>query len=159
MSNKMIINLRAGMGSSDFKKNDILVYDATEKDFYLVTPETFFDEYEKKLNKLLEKYNQQFDDERNERLSFQDNINLLIKEYKKNFSNLLYDYEKGLNDLISEYQKEINENVSNCNQNIESIKNDVEVLKNEFKNFTIKIQESNFKLIEMVENFIKGEKN
>lgn len=99
MANKVVINLRNGTNLRDLNNNDILMYDATRKDFYVVTPETFFDKYESKLNALLERYD----------------------------------------------------------KNNNSMKNEIDSLKKEFYDFTVKIKDSNSKLIEMVEKFIKGE--
>ena len=95
---KMIINLRPGVNAENFKNGDMLVYDATKKDFYTVTEETFFDKSNSKINELVKKY------------------------------------DKVVAELKADNQKMAQEN----------------------QQFKIMIQESNAKLIEMVENFIKG---
>lgn len=56
MANNILINLRPGVNMRDLKNGAILIYDATKNDFYTVTEDTFFDKYESKLNKLLERY-------------------------------------------------------------------------------------------------------
>ena len=91
-SNKVIINLRKDTRLTDFSDKDILMYDATKKEFYKTTPETFFDEYNKRLKALTTRYDKR-----------------------------------------------------------------VETLEKEFEEFTSKIKETNSKLIDMVEKFIKGE--
>ena len=97
---KMIINLRAGINKDNFKNGDMLVYDATKKEFYVVTEETFFDKTNARINELVKRYDSKVD-------------------------------------------------------KIEKEKEEIEQKTNEFM---LKIQESNKKLIDMVDNFIKGGK-
>lgn len=95
---KMIIDLKPGINQENFKNGDMLVYDATKKQFYVVTEEAFFDKTNSKINELVKKYDK------------------VVAELKSD-----------------------NEKMAKANQE-----------------FMLKIQESNEKLIEMVENFIKG---
>ena len=94
---KVLINLKKGTDITKAKQNDVLIYDNTDKSFYLVSSDVFFQKYEKKLNELLKRY-----DERDQEMT-----------------------------------------------------QEIEDLKNDFVSFTISIKESNSKLIEMVESFIK----
>lgn len=97
---KMIIDLKPGINQENFKNGDMLVYDATKKQFYVVTEETFFDKTNSRIN-----------------------------------------------ELVKKYDKDIAE--------IKAEKEEILKITNEFM---VKIQESNQKLIDMVESFIKGGK-
>ena len=95
---KMIINLKPGINQENFENGDMLIYDATKKQFYVVTEEAFFDKTNSRINELVKKYD----------------------------------------GIVAE------------------LKSDNEKMAKENQEFMLKIQESNEKLIEMVENFIKG---
>lgn len=97
---KMIIDLKPGINQENFKNGDMLVYDATKKQFYVVTEETFFDKTNSRINELVKKYDKD----------------------------------------IAEIKAEKEEILKTTNE------------------FMVKIQESNQKLIDMVESFIKGGK-
>ena len=97
---KMIINLRAGINKDNFKNGDMLVYDATKKEFYVVTEETFFDKTNARINELVKRYDSK----------------------------------------------------------VEKIEKEKEEIEQKTNEFMLKIQESNKKLIDMVDNFIKGGK-
>lgn len=109
---KMIIDLRDNVNETNFKRGDMLVYDATKGDFYTVTEESFFDKTNTKINEIIE-------------------------ENRKNTESLKQKYDDVVANLIKENEE----------------------LKQENKEFTLKIKESNGKLIDMVENFIKGGNN
>lgn len=98
MHNKMLINLRAGIDISDLQSGDILVYDNIQNDFYIVTPETFFDKYEEKLNDLLNRY-----DESNKQMK--EEISVLRSQYNE-FANSIKKSNEKLIDMVEKFTKE-----------------------------------------------------
>lgn len=55
---KMIIDLKPGINQENFENGDMLIYDATKKQFYVVTEETFFDKTNSRINELVKKYDE-----------------------------------------------------------------------------------------------------
>lgn len=65
-------------------------------------------------------------------------------------------YEKRINELTNTYETRISELIKKYDNQVETIEKEKEEIKQETKTFMVKIQESNQKLIEMVDSFIKG---
>ena len=83
---KMIINLRPGINQDNFKNGDMLVYDATKKEFYVVTEDTFFDKTNSKINELKKKYDKDIAEikaEKDEILKEKDEIKKENLEFKQ----------------------------------------------------------------------------
>lgn len=128
MANSVLINLKPNIDIEELKDGSILVYDGEYGDFYTVTKEAFFDKYEGKLNKLLERYDKKH------------------SEIKKEIDELKRQQEKFINSVLEENNKKHSE-----------IRKEIAELKRQYFEFTKSIKENNYKLIDMVEKFIKGE--
>ena len=128
---KVIINLKSGISKENFNNGDMLVYDSTKKEFYTVTESTFFDKTNSRINEL-------------------------TNTYEKRINELTNTYEKRINELTNTYETRISELIKKYDSQVEAIEKEKEEIKQETKTFMVKIQESNQKLIEMVDSFIKG---
>jgi len=95
---KVLVNLKAGTDLTKAKKDDILIYDNVDKSFYLVSSDVFFKKYEKKLNDLLNRY-----DERDKEMSKE--INDLKANYT-NFATQIKDSNSKLIGMVETFLKE-----------------------------------------------------
>lgn len=95
---KIMVDIR----SSDigkFKDNDVLIYDENKKQFYKTTAETFFKEYELKLNALLKRYDEQFKTLKQENSKLNQSFEML-KTNLNIFSEQLVEKNKTMNEKL-----------------------------------------------------------
>ena len=97
MANNMLIKLRDGINIRDLQNGSILVYDAIKNEFYTVSENDFFDKYESKLNKLLERY-----DARDNEMKIE--IQNLRKQYL-DFTKAIQENNKTLINMVEKFIK------------------------------------------------------
>lgn len=139
-----------------FRDNDILIYDQARKEFYKTTAETFFGEYEKKLNNLLKRYDEKVETLIKQNNEFTENTNKNIQNFNKEITSKIVENE-------SKVRKEVDNFVAKMTSKIELFEKDSNLkysnLKLELNKFCLDFVEKNKaineKLIIMVENFIK----
>lgn len=77
---KMIINLKSGTSISDFKNDDILLYDEEKGQFYRTTSDSFFNKYELKLTDLKKTYDSKISEIEANNAKFQANIKEIVDQ-------------------------------------------------------------------------------
>lgn len=79
---KMIINLKSGTSISDFKNDDILLYDNDKGQFYRTTSTSFFNKYELKLTQLKETYDSKISKIMADNAEFQANVKEILEQLR-----------------------------------------------------------------------------
>lgn len=121
MEQKMIINVDTPLSVSSLKDGDILIYDATKKNFYVTTKKSLFQQEQK------------------EREEYQKYVGEKLQFMEKSYAVNLEELTNRVNTAIEEYNSKYTE------------------LENKYNNFLEQYKESNAKIIEMVEELVKGE--
>lgn len=94
---KVTIDLRSDVDISKLKNGSVLVYDNKNRNFYAVTPESFFQKYDKKLTDLLERYDKKVDELENEIEG--------LKEQQITFIENVKDVNSKLIDMVEKFIK------------------------------------------------------
>lgn len=95
---RIIIPLKTGYSINGIKDGDILVYDATKKDFYITTPEMFFAKYDEKFEKCVKRYDEQVESLQKEIQELQTRMDNFLELYKKTNEKLIAMVENQIND-------------------------------------------------------------
>lgn len=94
---KVAINLRDNVDINELKNGSVLVYDNENKEFYAVTPETFFRKYDKKLTDLLKRYDLKVEELEKENQEF--------KAQQVEFIKNVQDINSKLIDMVEKFIK------------------------------------------------------
>lgn len=139
MMRNVVFNIRDDVNLDKIKNKDILMYDSDHRCFYLTTQQTFFNKYDVMLEKLLRKYDKQFEDNEIKNSEFKADITRFKEEMVKDM------------DL---FKNSVVEDLNAFKLNINS---QVVMMRNEYNDFLAKYKETNEKLINMVEQVLNKE--
>lgn len=95
---RVVLNLKTGYSMNGIKNGDIIVYDATKKDWYITTPETFFAEYDEKFAKCIKRYDEQVESLQKKIQDLQTQMDNFLELYKKTNEKLIAMVENQIND-------------------------------------------------------------
>lgn len=95
---RVVLNLKTGYSMNGIKNGDIIVYDATKKEWYITTPEMFFAEYDEKFEKCIKRYDEQVESLQKEIQDLQTRMDNFLELYKKTNEKLIAMVENQIND-------------------------------------------------------------